>query len=189
MISSKADYLFYLAADQKSLRITRRSPKILGDSIWKFQRTLRKYEYYTNCKTKLLYIPLRMWLRYRYMKLSSRMGFTIPINRIGPGLSIAHRGPIIINGGTVIGKNCRIHVCVNIGASARNSEEVPTIGDNVYIGPGVKMYGDIRIADNIAIGANAVVTKSFPDPGVSIAGVPARVISHRGSGGMLVRGA
>ena len=79
------------------------------------------------------------------------------------------------------GENCRIHTCVNIGTQAGNSERVPVIGNNVYMGPGVKIFGDIVIADNIAIGANAVVNKSFSETGISIAGIPGKKISDKGS--------
>lgn len=59
----------------------------------------------------------------------------------------------MVNKATEIGKNCRIHVGVNIG----NQNGTPVIGDNVYIGPGVKMFGPITIGNNVTIGANAVV--------------------------------
>ena len=95
-----------------------------------------------------------------------------------PGLSIAHRGTIIINGGAKIGANCRLHACVNIGTEAGYTDKAPTIGDNCYIGPGVKMYGDIFIANGIAIGANAVVNKSFEEENIAIAGVPAKKIKE-----------
>ena len=55
------------------------------------------------------------------------------------------------------------------------------IGNNVYIAPGVKILPDAEIADNIRIGANAVVTKSFLEPGITIAGVPAVKISDKGN--------
>lgn len=55
------------------------------------------------------------------------------------------------------------------------------IGDNVYIGPGAILYGPIAIADNIAIGANALVNRSFVEPDITIAGVPARQVSSRGT--------
>lgn len=58
--------------------------------------------------------------------------------------------------------------------------EVPQIGDYVYIGPGVKLYGKIQLGNHVAIGANAVVNKSFQD-NVTIAGIPAKIISNKGS--------
>ena len=54
----------------------------------------------------------------------------------------------------------------------------PIIGGNVYIGPGAKLFGKLSIGNNVSIGANSVVTKNFEDK-VSIAGVPAFVISHK----------
>ena len=64
---------------------------------------------------------------------------------------------------------------VNIGANA-GSSKAPKIGDNVYIGPGAVIYGEIEIADGCYISANAVVNKSFLEPHAVIAGVPAKVI-------------
>lgn len=80
-----------------------------------------------------------------------------------------------------------MHACVNIGTKAGYEDVAPKIGDNVYIGPGAKIFGQIAIADGIAIGANSVVNKSFLEPAISIAGVPAKKISERGSEGMLVK--
>lgn len=93
----------------------------------------------------------------------------------GPGLSLAHTGNIIINPNAHIGENCRIHVGVNIGA---HHDKAPSIGNNVYIGPGAILFGDIQIADNIIIGANATVNKSFTEPNVVIAGTPACVVKR-----------
>jgi serine O-acetyltransferase len=66
-------------------------------------------------------------------------------------LSIAHQGTIVVNSNTKIGKNCRIHVCVNIGTSAGETNYAPVIGDNAYKGSGVKIYGNIKLGNNIAI--------------------------------------
>ena len=57
---------------------------------------------------------------------------------------------------------------------------MPKIGNNVVIGVGAVVLGDIHIADGIAIGANAVVNKSFGEPSIAIAGVPAKKISNNG---------
>ena len=83
-----------------------------------------------------------------------------------------HWGSIVISSRAIIGCNARIHSCVNIGADKSGA---PVIGDNVYIGPGAKIFGNISIGNNVKIGANAVVNKSFPSD-VSIAGVPAKII-------------
>ena len=50
----------------------------------------------------------------------------------------------------------------------------------MYIGPGAKLYGKITIGNNVAIGANAVVNKSFGS-NITIAGIPAKIISNNGA--------
>ena len=180
MILSKGDYVRYLEEDKISLGRKTRVPKH-SDVIWRYQILLRKCEYYTNCKKNLLGKMMGAWYKYRKFKLGTMCGFSIPINVIDSGLAIVHVGPIIISNKAHIGKNLRVHVGVNIGADARNSEKAPTIGDNVYIAPGAKLFGGIQIADNIAIGANAVVNKDFLQQEVSIGGIPAKIISNKGS--------
>lgn len=172
MIQSKEDYKRYLEADKKALSKTALFPFIVGDEIWIFQRLMRKIEYYTNCKG-LIFIPYLYFMKFRYRLMSIRLGYSIPINTCGEGLRLAHIGNVIINKKARIGNNCTIHVGVNIG---EYKGEYPQIGNNVYIAPGVKIYGGVKIADRIMIGANAVVNKSFETPGIKIAGVPAKVI-------------
>jgi serine O-acetyltransferase len=180
MIRSKQDYLSYLEADRLALGRKRHSPPFFGDEVWKFQRSLRALEFYTN-RRSLLGTFIRPFVKYRYHQLSLKCNFSIPPNVFGPGLSIAHRGTIVVNGRAKIGSGCRINASTNIGASGGESDAVPTIGNNVYIGPGAKIFGRIEIADNIAIGANAVVCHSFTDPNITIAGVPAKKISDKGT--------
>ena len=98
----------------------------------------------------------------------------------GPGLSIAHYGTIVVNDAARVGKNCRIHEGVNIGAT-NGSLRAPQIGDNVFIGTGAKIIGDLTIADDVAIGANAVVVKSITEKGVTYGGIPAKKISANNS--------
>jgi serine O-acetyltransferase len=62
----------------------------------------------------------------------------------------------------------------------------PTLGDNVYIGPGAKKVGAVRIGNNVAIGANCVVTKNIPGNSV-VVGIPGRIISQDGSTGYVQR--
>ncbi|WP_440952858.1 serine O-acetyltransferase [Methanococcoides sp. FTZ1] len=186
MIRTKKDYHSYMEADRVALGRTGKRP-FFADEIWKFERLLRKLEYYHNCKRSIFWKPYVLFLKWRYYVMSVKLGFTIPKNVFGPGLSIAHIGTIVVNNNASVGSNCRIHTCVNIGTSAGHSSLAPRIGDDVYIGPGAKLFGDIEIADGIAIGANSVVNRSFLEPNISIAGVPARKISDKGSAGLLVK--
>ncbi len=187
-IRTREDYTFYLEADRVSLEITRPRPRLFGDEVWRFERLLRAVEYAENCLTSPLWAPYRVLLSLRFHHLSTRLGFTIPPNVFGPGLAIAHRGTVVVNASARVGANCRLHVCVNIGSQAGTDLLAPVIGDNVYIGPGAMLFGPIRIADDIAIGANSVVNKSFEEPGITIAGAPARKVSDRGSEGLVIRG-
>ena len=139
---------------------------------------LRKLEYFSNRNDLGIFQRVFLLiLRYRFRKWSIKLGFSIPINVFGPGLAIVHYGTIIVNHNARIGANCRIHACTNIGASG-GSNKAPIIGDNVYIAPGAKIFGDIFIANNTAIGANAAVNKSFLEENTLIAGIPARVIKR-----------
>jgi serine O-acetyltransferase len=182
MIRSKDDYLKYLEADRMALsRPVRKFMNsvisiINPDYIWDFQRLLRRLEYLKNVKSSgLINKIVYLYLRLKFKKMSLRLGFSIPENVFGPGLAIVHYGTIVVNCNAKIGANCRIHVDTNIGASG-GSDKAPQIGDNVYIAPGAKIFGDITIPKNTVIGANSVVNKSFNEENMLIAGVPAKLI-------------
>ncbi len=101
---------------------------------------------------------------------------------IGPGLYLGHWGQIFIHPDVVIGRDCNIAHEVTLGIGCVDGEwGVPRVGDRVYIAPGAKIIGPISLADGTVVGANAVVTRSTDEDAV-VAGVPARVISHKGSG-------
>lgn len=136
----------------------------------------------------VLHKVLAKYYAYRTFVLGTKCGYSISRNCVDKGLSLAHIGPVVISSAAKIGENCRIHVGVNIGTAAGTTGQAPTIGNNVYIGPGAKLFGPITIGNGVAIGANAVVNKSFEEDNVSIAGVPAKVINHTGSEGMLIKG-
>lgn len=185
MIKNKEDYKFYLEADRKARNYSKKIIYIGNRKeipLYNFQRLMRKVEYYNNCKKGIFNKIILLILKYRYKSLSIKYGFSIPINTFGPGLCIAHRGTIVINGASKIGKNCRINIDVNIGTQMGENGKAPTVGDNCFIGPGAKLFGNIKIGDNVAIGANAVVNKNFGD-NVTIAGVPAKVVSEKGTNG------
>lgn len=141
------------------------------DILYKHTLLLRKAEYYTNTNNKIFSALYKI----RLQKLQNKYGLHIPLNTCDVGLNIAHVGNIVINDKVRIGKRARIHVGVNIGASCGN-ENVPIIGDDVYIGPGVKIFGKIVLADGIKIGANAVVNKSCDVKDAVLVGVPAKVV-------------
>jgi len=195
VIESKEDYHFYLQADRlangipdsKNFRDYLKN-YFFPNYIWRFIRSLRRVEFYANTPS----YPLKGFKKYfalrRYRKLSLKLGFSIPVNVFGPGLSIAHYGTIVVNQSARVGANCRIHVGVNIGSEAGYSDLAPVIGDNCYIGPGAKIYGNVHIPDGTAIGANAVVNQSFDELSTAIAGVPAKKIGQTNTFELLIPG-
>ncbi len=183
MIRTREDLRRYLDADRHNLRRSGARPSAY-DEVWKFQRLLRRVEFLHNTGANVI---LRKYWSYRLHKQSVRCGFEIPLNTFGPGLSIAHRGTIIVHPDARIGANCRIHVEVVIGTRpGPPPEQVPRIGDNCYIGPGAKIFGDVVLGDNMVVGANAVVNGSFPQGHITIAGAPARQISDTPSDAYII---
>jgi serine O-acetyltransferase len=185
MIKSKSDLHVYCEADRRSLGFAGKSFSVFINDIYIFQMRMRKLEFALNCGKN----PIkRLYRKILFRKSSVKLGFSISPNTFGPGLSIAHRGTIVVNGGARIGANCRIHIDVNIGTEAGKPDSAPSIGDNCYIGPGAKIFGPIEIGSGTVVGANAVVNKSFPEGNQSLGGIPAKVISEKNSDGLLIKG-
>ena len=142
--------------------------------IFRYIKLLRKTEYYHNSKGffhKVLYVLCRR----NKNKLGIKLGIEIWDNTFDEGLTIYHAGNIVINGMSKIGKNCKLHGSNCIGNDGK-SLAAPVIGDNVRLGVGAKVVGDVRIADNIIIAAGAVVIDSCDIKGATLAGVPAKVV-------------
>jgi len=130
-----------------------------------------------------LFFPLA-WLINHRQQIRFGIGISYKTS-IGPGLYIGHEGGIVVSENAVIGRNCNLSHQVTIGVSRRGERAgVPTIGDNVYIGPGAKIFGKLTVGDKAAIGANCVVTRDVPPSGV-VVGIPGEVISSAGSAGYI----
>lgn len=104
-----------------------------------------------------------------------------PDASIGPGLYVGHWGCIRVSREVKMGANCNLSPMVIIGLGARGGRTgVPSLGDRVYVAAGAKVIGPIRVGNDVAIGANAVVCKDVPDH-VTVGGVPAEILSQNGS--------
>ncbi len=100
---------------------------------------------------------------------------------IGKGVYIAHFGGIFINENVKIGDYCTFSQDITIGVAGRGEKRgCPTLGDRVYLAPGCRIIGAISIGNEVAIGANAVVTKDLPDKAVAV-GVPAKIVNYKGN--------
>lgn len=135
-----------------------------------------------------IFIPIYLFSRLILSRYTYKFGISISQDtKIDSGFYIGHFGGIIVNPNAVIGRNCNISAGVVIGQTNRGVKKgSPVIGDNVFIGPGAKVIGGIEIGDNVAIGANCVVTTNIPDNAVVI-GIPGRIVSFAGSEGYINR--
>lgn len=180
MIQSKEELKRYLDMDRFAYNTDRKYPKLIGDDIWKFLIVLRKHEYYTNVRKDICAKFIRRYYAFRHYRLGKRLGLEIPINSCGGGLKLFHTGNIVINSSVRVGEWCSILQGVTIGQGMM-PDDIPVVGNNVIILAGAKLFGKIVIGDDVMIGANAVVNKSFPDGHCRIAGVPAKIISNEGN--------
>lgn len=98
--------------------------------------------------------------------------------KIGRDFQLVHVGNIIIDPNTVIGDRCRVQHNVTIALNM-GKPGAPTIGDDVFIGTGAVILGDITIGDGATISANSLVITDVP-PGATAIGVPARMMKYTG---------
>lgn len=103
-----------------------------------------------------------------------------PGARIGRGFFIDHGMGVVIGETAIIGDNVTLFQGVTLGGTGKETgKRHPTLGDNIVVGAGAKVLGNILIGDNSYIGANAVVIKEVP-PNSTIVGVPGRVAKQDG---------
>lgn len=166
----------YRYSDNTGMASFFRSFILIPGYKYSFYMRLCNYLYHKNSHLFSLIFRIVL-LHYEY-----KFGISIPFNaKIGNGFYIGHFGGIVVSSNAIIGNNCNISQNVTIGVSNRGKyKRYPTIGNEVYIGPGAKIFGSITIGNNVAIGANCVVTKDVPDDAV-IVGVPGKVISYQGA--------
>ena len=103
-----------------------------------------------------------------------------PGARIGERFFIDHGMGVVIGETTIIGDDVLLYQGVTLGGTGlEKGKRHPTIGNNVVVGTGAKVLGNIMIGDNSYIGANAVVIKDVP-PNSTVVGVPGRITKQDG---------
>lgn len=110
-----------------------------------------------------------------------RTGIEIhPGAKIGKGLFIDHGTGVVIGETCVIGNNVVMFHGVTLGGTGneKTKKRHPTICDNVFIGSGAKVLGNITIGENSKVGANAVVLKSVPS-NTTVVGVPSYAVDKK----------
>ncbi len=102
-----------------------------------------------------------------------------PGAKIGEKLFIDHGMGVVIGETSEIGDNVTIYQGVTLGGtSLQKVKRHPTLGDNVVVGVGAKLIGNITIGNDTKIGAGSVVVSSVP-PHATVVGVPGRVVAIR----------
>lgn len=173
MILNKKDYKEYLEADRKANKKGRKRPRVFGDYTWKYLRCLRKLEYYKNVKTNYFMKLDECITKIRFSRLRLNTGIQIPENVFGKGLGLFHFGSIIVNSSARFGDYCVIQSDTNVSANVCG-------GDMIYLAPGAKILEGVSLGNSVIVGANAVVTKSVDESGITLVGIPAKKISNRG---------
>ena len=103
-----------------------------------------------------------------------------PGAQIGRGLFIDHGFGVVIGETAVIGENVTLFQGVTLGGTGKErGKRHPNVGNNVVVGAGAKVLGNITIGDNVQIGANAVVIRDVPSHSV-VVGVPGRIVRQEG---------
>lgn len=153
-----------------------RAPGVHAVLVLRFGQWSRR----RNKLLRLLFDPIYVILDFFVQAL---WGIEIPRNaKIGPGLYIGHYGGITVSSTAVIGCNCNLSQNITIGVSGGGSRRgAPTLGDNVYIAPGARLFGKITIGDNVKIGANAVIHKDLPDNAIAVLEPGFKIISYTGN--------
>lgn len=99
-----------------------------------------------------------------------------PGARIGNRLLIDHGMGVVIGETAIVGDDCTIYHQVTLGGTGKERKKRhPTIGNNVIVGSGSKVLGNITIGDNVKIGANSVLLSDTPS-NVTVVGVPAKIV-------------
>lgn len=138
--------------------------------------TAHRIAHFLHTRLKLPLVP-------RLISHISRFFTGIEIHpgaKIGKGFFIDHGLGVVIGETTKIGDNCTLYQGVTLGGTGKQRKKRhPTLGDNVVVGTGGKILGNITIGDNVRVGAGSVVIRSVP-PNSTVVGIPGQIVVHQG---------
>jgi len=130
-----------------------------------------------------IFYNLRLFFIARLISQTARFATGIEIHpgaKIGKEFFIDHGMGVVIGETAIIGDNVLLYQGVTLGgAGLEKGKRHPTIGNNVVVGTGAKVLGNITIGDNSYIGANAVVIRDVPSNS-TVVGVPGRITKQEG---------
>lgn len=175
MIKSKKELRFYIMADSMmNSGCFKRSFNRRFRDFWvpdynmRFLRAMRKASYFSH-QNGLINRFLGGYYKLRQRKFGLKLGWSIASDAFGYGLLLPHYGTIVV-GPNNIGNYAVLQTSTCISGNMK------TIGDALYVSTGAKLTNKVVLGDNVTIAANSVVTKSFPNGNVLLAGMPATVL-------------
>jgi len=130
----------------------------------------------------LLYPGLHaiFWHRIAHFLYCHNLKFLHPGAKIGKGFFIDHGMGVVIGETAEIGNNVTLFQGVTLGGTGKEKgKRHPTLGDNVVVATGAKILGNIKIGNNVKIGAGSVVIRDVPSDS-TVVGIPGRVVRHKG---------
>ncbi len=146
----------------------------------------------------LLLHRLASWLWHKHLPLIPRVlshlgrfltGIEIhPGATIGKGVFIDHGMGVVIGETAIVGDYCLIYQNVTLGGTGKQiGKRHPTLGENVVVGAGAKVLGNINIGNDVRVGAGSIVLIDVPDNS-TVVGIPGRIVSRTGHGCPLEHG-
>lgn len=174
MITSKQELKFYIMADMMMNRgkfhwslKDRLIHILIPDDIMSYLKSLRYCDYYSNNrKNKFLYRLYKAYYAMRRERLGLKLGFSMGCSTLGYGVVFPHYGTIVLGYNNRIGNYSVFHTSTCIVDAGSH------IGNALFLATGAKITKNITLGDNVSVGANSVVNKSFGS-NILIAGSPA----------------
>ncbi len=142
--------------------------------IWVSDAFFAQVSYRARMRLRARGVPLLPRILHKLGLITAQLSIDEMV-LLQPGANIAH-GQAVIGGLTEIGRNCTVSPWVSIGLVAGDVQG-PKIGDNVFIGTGAKVLGNITVGDGAVIGSQALVIDDVP-AGAIVGGIPAKVIGN-----------
>ena len=133
-----------------------------------------KISHFLYLKKHLL---LARWISERAKR---KTGIEIhPGAKLSNSVFIDHGSSVVIGETAIVGENVVMFHGVTLGGTGKETgKRHPTVGNNVFIGSGAKILGNIIIGNNVKIGANAVVLNDVPS-NATVVGVPSHIVKHK----------
>lgn len=126
-------------------------------------------------QARAIRVPFSFLYKFFRVVVQVLTGIELPCETIvGRRFRIDHFGGVIISGDAVFGDDCIVRNGVTVGLRKTGERGAPVFGNRVDIGTGAVIIGPIRVGDDVAIGANAVVLSDVPSNSIAV-GVPARI--------------